>query len=79
MLIGDVSTLQQPRELGPLADRIGEKRDGYPSPLFPAASGQQGEQEAHCSPRSALPLSTPLVLLGLAKELPENFWLRRAL
>ena len=47
--------------------------------LVPAASGQQGEQEAHCSPRSALPLPTRLVLLGLAKELPENLLLRRAL
>ena len=47
--------------------------------FFPAASGQQGDQEAQCSPRSALPLPTRLVLLGLAKELPENLWLRRAL
>ena len=47
--------------------------------FVPAASGQQGEQEAQCSPRSALPLPTRLVLLGLAKELPENLWLRRAL
>ena len=30
----------------------------------PAASGQQGEQEAHCTPRSALPLPTQAVLLG---------------
>ena len=47
--------------------------------FVPAALGQQGEQEAQCSPRSALPLPTRLVLLGLAKELPENLWLRRAL
>ena len=53
--------------------------DGYRKQSFAAASGQQGEQEAQCSPRSALPLPTRLVLLGLAKELPENLWLRRAL
>ena len=29
--------------------------------------------------RSALPLPTRLVLLELAKELPENLWLTRAL
>ena len=43
----------------------------------PAASGQEGEQEAQCSPRSALPLPTWLVLLGLAKELPENLCQRQ--
>ena len=31
----------------------------------PAASGEQGEQEAHCDPRSALPLPTQAELLGL--------------
>ena len=79
MLKGAVSTLQQPREQGPLAERRGEKRGGLPSLFFPAASGQQAEQEAQCSPRSAQPLPTRLVLLGLAKELPQNLWLRRAL
>ena len=78
MLKGAVSTLQQPREQGPLAERRGEKRGGWPALFVPVASGQEGEQEAQCSPRSALPLPTRLVLLGLAKELPENLWLRRA-
>ena len=35
--------------------------------FVPAASGQQGEQEAQCSPRSALPLPTRAVLLGLPR------------
>ena len=30
----------------------------------PAASAQQGEKEAHCAPRSALPLEKQAVLLG---------------
>ena len=47
--------------------------------FVPAASGQQEEQQAQFSPRSALPLPTRLVLLGLAKELIENLWFRRAL
>ena len=47
--------------------------------FVPASSRQQGEQEAQCSPRSALPLPTRVVLLVLAKELPENLWLRQAL
>ena len=34
----------------------------------PAASGQQGEQEAHGNPRSALPLPTEAVLLGLPRS-----------
>ena len=34
----------------------------------PAASGQQGEQQAHCAPKSALPLSTRTVLLGLPRR-----------
>ena len=34
----------------------------------PAASGQQGEQQAHCAPRSALTLSTRAVLLGLPRS-----------
>ena len=79
MLKGAVSTLQQQREQGPLAERRVEKRGGWQALFVPAASGQQGEQEAQCSPRSALPRHTRLVLLGLAKELPENLWLRRAL
>ena len=33
----------------------------------PAPSGQQGEQEAQCSPRLALPLPTRAVLLGLPR------------
>ena len=34
----------------------------------PAASGQQGEQEAHCAPRLAMPLHTQAVLLGLPRS-----------
>ena len=37
-------------------------------PARPAASGQQGEQEAHCAPRSALPLHTQVVLLGFPRS-----------
>ena len=36
--------------------------------FVPAASGQQGEQEAQCFPRSALPVHTRLVLLGLPRS-----------
>ena len=36
--------------------------------FVPAASGQEGEQEAQCSPRSALPVHTRLVLLGLPRS-----------
>ena len=34
----------------------------------PAAAGQQGEKEAHCASRSALPFPTWEVLLGLPKN-----------
>ena len=34
----------------------------------PAASGQQGEQQAHCAPKSDLPLPTWAVLLGLPRS-----------
>ena len=34
----------------------------------PAASGQQGEQQAHCAPKSALPLPTQAVPLGLPRS-----------
>ena len=37
-------------------------------PFGPAASGQQGEQEAHCAPRSALSLNKQAVMLGLPKR-----------
>ena len=47
-----------------------EGRDGVDGQgLFgPAASGQQEEQQAHCVPKSALPLPTRAVLLGLARS-----------
>ena len=32
-----------------------------------APTGQQGKQQAHCAPKSALPLSTRAVLLGLPR------------
>ena len=35
--------------------------------FVPAPTGQQGEQQAHCAPKSALPLSTRAVLLGLPR------------
>ena len=34
----------------------------------PAASGQQREQQAHCVPKSAVPLPTQVVLLGLPRS-----------
>ena len=34
----------------------------------PAPTGQQGEQQAHCAPKSALPRSTRMVLLGLPRS-----------
>ena len=37
-------------------------------PFGPAASGQQGEQEAHCAPRSALSLPIQAELLGLPRS-----------
>ena len=79
MLKGAVSTLQHPREQGPLESEEGRNGVDGQALFVPAASGQEGEQEAQCSPRSALPVPTRLVLLGLANELPENLWLRRAL
>ena len=33
-----------------------------------APTGQQGKQQAHCAPKSALPLSTRAVLLGLQRS-----------
>ena len=36
--------------------------------FVPAPTGQQGEQQAHCAPKSALPLSTRAVLLGLPRS-----------
>ena len=36
--------------------------------FVPAPTGQQGEQQAHCAPKSALPLSTRVVLLGLPRS-----------
>ena len=62
-----VSTLQQPREQGLLAKGRGEKASESQALFVPAASGQQGEQEAQCYPRSALPLPTLPVLQGLPR------------
>ena len=36
--------------------------------FVPAPTGQQGEQQAHCAPKSALTLSTRAVLLGLPRS-----------
>ena len=36
--------------------------------FVPAPTGQQGEKQAHCAPKSALPLSTRVVLLGLPRS-----------
>ena len=43
-----------------------------------AASGQKGEQQAHCAPTSVLPFP-PGQCCWDAKELPDHLWLRRAL
>ena len=36
--------------------------------FVPAPTGQQGEQQAHCAPKSALSRSTRTVLLGLPRS-----------
>ena len=36
--------------------------------VVPAPTGQQGEHQAHCAPKSALPLSTRTVLMGLSRS-----------
>ena len=36
--------------------------------FVPAPTGQQGEQQAHCAPKSAQPLSSRAVLLGLPRR-----------
>ena len=36
--------------------------------FLPAPTGQQGEQQAHCNPKSALPRYTRTVLLGLPRS-----------
>ena len=36
--------------------------------FVPAPTGQQGEQQAYCNPKSALPSSTRTVLLGLPRS-----------
>ena len=36
--------------------------------FVPAPTGQQGEQQAHCAPKTALTLSTRVVLLGLPRS-----------
>ena len=41
--------------------------------FVPAPTGQQGEQQAHCAPKSALPLSTRVVLLGLPRTCLKTY------
>ena len=36
--------------------------------FVPAPTGHQGEQQAHCAPKLALPRSTRTVLLGLPRS-----------
>ena len=60
-----VSTLQQAREQGLLAKGRGEKASEWPSLLCSSIHRAEGEQQAHCAPKSALTLSTQAVLLGL--------------
>ena len=52
-----------------LWQREGESMGVDAHALFgPEAAGQQGEKEAHCVPRSALPFHTRAVLLGLPRS-----------
>ena len=68
MLKGAVSTLQQPGNIALWQREEGRNRVDGQALFVPAASGQDGEQEAQCSPRSALPVHTRLVLLGLPRS-----------
>ena len=56
-----------------------QETGGKKSVMYIRERGNRDPDAAFHYPRSALPLPTRLVLLGLAKELPENLWLRRAL
>ena len=64
MLKGAVSTLQQPRGRDLCQREEGRNRVDGQDHFVPAFTGQQGEQQAHCAPRTALPLATRAVLLG---------------
>ena len=68
MLTGAVPTLKRPRGQSTLSERRGKLRVDTQALACPAASGQQGEQEAHCAPRSAMPRHTQAVLLGLPRS-----------
>ena len=78
MLKGAVSTLPQPR--GRALCQREEGRNGVDGQdhFVPASTGQQGEQQAHPAPMSALPLPTRAVLLE-GKELHECLRLSLAL
>ena len=64
---GAVSTLQHPANRAFWQREEGRNRVDGQGLFGPAASGQQGEQQAHCAPKSALPLPTRGVLLGLPR------------
>ena len=68
MLKGAVTTLQQPRVQGPLAEEEGRNGVDGQAVFGQASTGQQGQQQAHCAPKSALPLSTWAVLLDLPRS-----------
>ena len=78
MLKGAVSTLPQPR--GRALCQREEGRNGVDGQdhFVPASTGQQGEQQAQCAPRTALPLAPGQVSWD-AKELPDNLCFSRAL
>ena len=61
----DMSPHRQGLEVRGLWQREGGSKGADAQALArQAASAQQGEKEAHCAPRSALPLHTQAVLLG---------------
>ena len=68
MLKEAVCTLQQPRGQGSLSELRGRNGVDGQDLFVPAPTGQQGEQQAHCAPKSALQLSTRTVLLGLPRR-----------
>ena len=63
-----VSTLQQPREQGPLADERGEKASEWASPFWPSNLRAARRARGPLCPRSALPLPRREVLLGRPKS-----------
>ena len=67
MLKGAISTLQQPREQGPLAEEEGRNGMDGQAVFGQASTGQQGQQQAHCASKSALALLTLTVQLGLPR------------